>query len=48
MGDREWLIDLTMTVKVLSSGSANFANGVFPYLGSVDIVDKILKELYDC
>ena len=46
--DREQLINLTVSAEDQSSGSANFADGVLPYLDSVDIAHKILIEVYNC
>jgi hypothetical protein len=37
-----------MTTEDLSGGSANFADGVLPYLDLVDIADKILTKVYNC
>jgi hypothetical protein len=47
VGGREWLINLTMTAEDLSSGSANFADGILFYLDLIDITDKILTEVYN-
>jgi len=45
MGDRRWLISLTMTAGSLSSGSANFADEILLYLDSDNVANKILKYI---